>query len=475
MRNNDFAKTKIVCTIGPVSESKEMLTKLTKAGMNVMRLNFSHGTYEEHDRKIQMMMEVNEELNTKVAIMLDTQGPEIRTGSFEGGKATFKKGQKVVLVPDNILGTSECFSISYKNLYKDVKPGGDILIDDGKIILKVDSIDEEHIICTCQNSGTIENRKIINVLGVKLGMNFLSKKDIEDINYGCSKPISFIAASYTRRAQDIFDIKKLLIQNNRKDIHVIAKIENNEGLDNLDEILNIADGVMVIRGDLGIEVPDEDVPFIQKEIIRKCKEQGKVVITATQMLDSMQVNPRPTRAEVSDVANAIFDGTDALMLSGESAHGKYPEEAVRTMHSIARKIEGSLDYDSLHDKAMKSAKKNTAEAICMSVAEIAAQFNVAAIVTFTTTGLTARSMSRYSTKAKIIAITPAESTAKQLSLHWGILPVISTRIPERNNMIEYAKIVAKEHGVKEGELILVTGGNNGIVGDTSFLELISVN
>ena len=474
MIKNNFAKTKIVCTIGPVSESKDMLTKLTKAGMNVMRLNFSHGTYEEHERKIKLMTEVNEELNTKVAIMLDTQGPEIRTGFFENGEAVFKKGQKVVLVPDNILGTSACFSVTYKKLYRDVKPGGKILLYDGKITLEIESVEEDNIICKCLNAGTITDRRIINVLGVKLGMNFLSEKDIEDIKFGCQQPINFIAASYTRRAQDIFDIKKLLIQNNRNDIHVIAKIENNEGLDNLDEILNVADGVMVIRGDLGIEVPDEDVPFIQKEIIRKCKESGKVVITATQMLDSMQVNPRPTRAEVSDVANAIFDGTDALMLSGESAHGKYPEEAVRTMHSIAYKIEQSLDYDSLHAKAMKSAKKNTSEAICMSVAEIAIQFNVAAIVTFTHTGLTARSMSRYSTKAKIIAITPKEHTAKQLSLHWGILPVISPTIKERNSMIDYAKIVAKEHGVQEGEIILVTGGNNGIGGDTSFLELILI-
>ncbi|HJF41016.1 MAG TPA: pyruvate kinase, partial [[Clostridium] spiroforme] len=292
--------------------------------------------------------------------------------------------------------------------------------------------------------------------------------------FGCLQPFNYVAASFVRRAQDVFDIKKLLIENDRPDIQVIAKIENKEGVENIDEILNIADGIMIARGDLGVEVPAEDVPLIQKSIISKCKDMGKIVITATQMLESMQTNPRPTRAEVSDVANAIFDGTDAIMLSGESAAGQYPQESVMTMSRIALKTEQSLDYDALHRQAVLTAGKDTSEAICMSVAEIASKFQVAAIIAFTESGFTARKMSRYRPEARIIAATPIVNTTRSLALSWGVTPVICKTMKTRSSMMDYAEIIAKENGVASGDLILVTGGKPGLIGDTSYLELVRV-
>ena len=281
-------------------------------------------------------------------------------------------------------------------------------------------------------------------------------------------------ASFVRRAQDVFDVKKLLVENGRPDIQIIAKIENSEGVENIDEILKIADGIMVARGDLGVEVPAEDVPLIQKEVITKCKDMGKLVITATQMLESMQQNPRPTRAEVSDVANAIFDGTDAIMLSGESASGLYPQEAVMTMSKIALKTENSLDYDALHRQAVRTAPQDTSEAICMSVAEIASKFQVAAIIAFTESGFTARKMSRYRPEARIIAATPEVATTRALAINWGVKPVKCKTMKTRSSMMDYAEIIAKENGVESGELILVTGGKPGLKGDTSYLELVRV-
>ena len=451
-KNEIMSKTKIVCTVGPASESKEMLTKLVKAGMNVMRLNFSHGTHEEHAEKITTLLEINKELSTNVAILLDTKGPEIRTGDFVGGKTTFKKGQTSIICVEDIEGTSERFTITYKDLYKDVKPGGYILVNDGQV----------------------ENKRGINVPGIKLGFDYLSPKDISDLTFGAGQPFDYVAASFCRRAQDIIDIKKLLIENGRNDIQILAKIENQEGVDNVDEILDIADGIMVARGDLGVEVPAEDVPLIQKSIIKKCKQRGKIVITATQMLESMQQNPRPTRAEVSDVANAIYDGTDAIMLSGESASGLYPQEAVMMMSKIALKTEGTLDYQSLQRQAIRTAPDDTSEAICMSVAEIAYKFNVAAIIAFTESGFTARKMARYRTKSRIIAATPSIKTVKALALNWGVKAVPCKPLNSRISMIDYASIIARENGVKPGQKILVTGGTPGVKGATSYLELVEV-
>ena len=469
-----IAKTKIVCTIGPASESKEMLTKLVKAGMSVMRLNFSHGSHEEHLGKIEKIREINKELRTNTAILLDTKGPEIRTGDFEDGQAIFKKGQTSVICRENVLGTSERFTITYKDLYKDVKPGGFILVNDGQVSLLVDHVEGTDIVCVCANDGAVKNKRGINVPGIKLGFEYLSQKDIDDITFGCEHDVDFIAASFCRRAQDIIDVKKLLVELGHSQIQVIAKIENDEGVDNVDEILKVADGIMVARGDLGVEVPAEDVPLIQKRIISKCKEAGKVVITATQMLESMQYNPRPTRAEVSDVANAIYDGTDAIMLSGESASGLYPEEAVLMMKKIARKTEASLDYSALQRNAIRTSSNNISEAICMSVAEIALKFNVAAIIAFTESGFTAKRMSRYRTKSCIIAPTPNPQTERALALSWGVKPVLCKQLASRVTMLDYASIIAREAGIDAGELILVTAGTPGVEGATNYLELVVV-
>lgn len=467
-------KTKIVCTIGPASEDRRMLKKLVKAGMNVMRLNFSHGSYEEHAEKIKTMHEVNAELGTNVAVMLDTKGPEIRTGDFVGGVAEFKKGQICTIGVSDEEGTSARFTTTYKQLYREVKPGGFILVNDGQISLLVDHVEGTDIVCVCSNDGTVKNKRGINVPGIELGLDFVSPKDRADIRFGCEQDVNFIAASFTRRPQDVLDIKKILIECGKPDIQIIAKIENGEGVEKIDEILKVADGVMVARGDLGVEVPAEDVPLIQKQIIRKCKAMGKTVITATQMLESMQENPRPTRAEVSDVANAIYDGTDAIMLSGESAMGKYPEEAVLTMKKIAIKTESTLDYDSLHRRAVRTAANDTSEAICMSVAEIAVKFNVSAIITYTTSGFTAKKLSRYRPECPIIAATPVGETMRKLALHWGVQPVKVSSLPTMEALIGLAEIIAKENGIEAGEEILVTGGTPGVPGQTNFLQLIKV-
>ena len=467
-------KTRIVCTIGPASEDEKMLRKLILAGMNVMRLNFSHGDFEEHGGRIKTARKLGKELSKNIAILLDTKGPEIRTGNFVGGQTEFKKGQVSVITTEDIEGTSDRFTITYKELYKDVKPGGFILVNDGQVELLVDHVEGEDIVCVCANDGIVKNKRGINVPGIKLGFDYLSEKDIADITFGCEQGVNFIAASFVRRAQDVLDVKKLLIENGHPEIQIIAKIENSEGVENMDEILKVADGIMVARGDLGVEVPAEDVPLIQKEIIKKCRAVGKVVITATQMLDSMQENPRPTRAEVSDVANAIFDGTDAIMLSGESAQGKYPEEAVMTMTKIALKTEETLDYDALLRKAIRTAPEDPSEAICMSVAEIASKFSVAAIIVYTESGSTAKRVSRYRPESMVIAATPYEPVTRSLALNWGVKGVVCKQMRDRVAQIEYAQILAKENGVGPGEQILITAGTPGVGGTTSYLELITV-
>jgi pyruvate kinase len=467
-------KTKIVCTIGPASDNHEMLTKLVNAGMNVMRCNFSHGDHEEQAGKMNLIREVNKELGTNVAILLDTKGPEIRTGDFVGGSTEFKKGQVSVICIEDIEGTSDRFTITYKGLYKDVKPGGFILVNDGQVELLVDHVEGTDIVCVCANDGTFKNKRGINVPGIELGFEFVSEKDRSDIEFGCEQNVDYIAASFVRRPQDVLDIKKILVENGKPDIQIIAKIENNEGVEKMDEIIKVADGIMVARGDLGVEVPAEDVPLIQKQLISKCRAAGKVVITATQMLESMQSNPRPTRAEVSDVANAIYDGTDAIMLSGESAQGKYPEEAVMTMNKIALKTESTLDYGSLHRKAVRTATTDTSEAICMSVAEIASKFNVAAIVTYTQSGFTAKKLSRYRPECPIIAATPSDEVLKKLALNWGIKPVKCKVMPTTEGLLNLASVIAKENGVDAGQQIIVTGGTPGVQGQTSYLQLITV-
>lgn len=467
-------KTKIVCTIGPASESPKMLKKLVKAGMNVMRCNFSHGNYEEHGAKMQAMRDVNKELGTNVAILLDTKGPEIRTGDFVDGSTTFKKGQVSRICIEDIEGTADRFTISYKDLYKDVKPGGFILVNDGQVELLVDHVEGTDIVCVCANDGVVKNKRGINVPGIELGFDYISDKDKADIEFGCQQDVNFIAASFVRRPQDVLDVKKILIENGKPDIQIIAKIENSEGVEKMDDIIKVADGIMVARGDLGVEVPAEDVPLIQKELITKCKAAGKVVITATQMLESMQSNPRPTRAEVSDVANAIYDGTDAIMLSGESAQGKYPEESVMVMNKIALKTEDVLDYGALYRRAVKTATDDTSEAICMSVAEIANKFDVSAIIAFTESGFTAKKMSRYRPECPIIAATPNGETTRKLALNWGVKAVTCKHMNTTEGLLKLAEVIAKENDIEVGQKILVTGGTPGVEGMTNYLHLLTV-
>ena len=467
-------KTKIICTLGPSTDKDGVLEELIKEGMNVARFNFSHGLHDEQKGRIDKLKEIRTRLNKPVAALLDTKGPEIRIREFENGKVTLKEGQEFTLTTEEIVGNEKIVSVTYKDLYKDVKPGGFILVNDGQVELLVDHVDGTDIVCICANDGVVKNKRGINVPGIKLGFDYLSEKDIGDLTFGCQQGVDFIAASFVRRPQDVLDVKKLLIENGRPEIQIIAKIENSEGVENMDEILKVADGIMVARGDLGVEIPAEDVPLIQKELINKCRAAGKIVITATQMLDSMQENPRPTRAEVSDVANAIYDGTDAIMLSGESAQGKYPVEAVETMTKIALKTEGTLDYASLQRKAIRTASLDQSEAICMSVAEIASKFNVAAIVAFTDSGFTARKMSRYRTKSMIIAATPNEKTTRALAINWGVKSVLCKQMDTRAAMIEYAQVIAKENLVEPGAQIIVTAGTPGVAGTTSYLELITV-
>ncbi len=467
-------KTRVVCTIGPASENEAMMRKLILAGMNVMRLNFSHGDFEEHGGRIITLHKLQKELNKNVAILLDTKGPEIRTGAFVGGSTEFKKGQTSVITTEDIEGTSDRFTITYKELYKDVVPGGFILVNDGQVELLVDHVEGTDIVCVCANDGVVKNRRGINVPGIKLGFEYLSDKDRGDITFGCEQGVNFIAASFTRRAQDVLDVKKLLIENGRPEIQIIAKIENSEGVDNMDEILAVADGIMVARGDLGVEIPAEDVPGIQKELIQKCRAAGKVVITATQMLDSMQENPRPTRAEVSDVANAIYDGTDAIMLSGESAQGKYPEESVMTMTKIAVKTEEKLNYSALQRFAVKTAQLSTSEAICMSVSDIASRFDIKAIVVYTESGSTARRVSRYRPQARILACTPHEEITRTLALNWGVKGMVCPPMNDRSAQVEYAKVISKEDGFEAGDKIIVVAGAAGVKGTTSFLEVVEL-
>ena len=451
-------KTKIVCTIGPASQDKEMLKKLIKAGMNVMRCNFSHGDYEEHAMKMDTLREVNKELGTDVAIMLDTKGPEIRTGAFEGGFTEFKKGQVSVITPEEIVGSADRFTISYKELYKDVKPGAYILVNDGQVALVVDHVEGKDIYCVAANDGRVKNTRGINVPGTKLQFEFLSEKDKNDLIFGCKQDVNFIAASFVRRKQDVLDIKKLIAENGKPDIKVLPKIECVEGVENIDEIIEVADGIMVARGDLGVEVPAEDVPLIQKSIIRKCNAAGKVVITATQMLESMQENPRPTRAEVSDVANAIYDGTDVVMLSGETANGKYPLEALKMMVKIAERTEQDIKGRSA-DIAKVHSKRSISSAVCNATVQTADNLNAKAIVCPTISGFTARLTSKLKPNAEIIGCSPYDNVLRKMQIYWGVRPLKTATETSTDKIIEHALVVSEQAGyVEEGDTVIVSAG-----------------
>lgn len=469
-------KTKIVCTIGPASESVEKLVQLIEAGMNVARLNFSHGSHEEHAARIRNIREASRMTGKTVAILLDTKGPEIRTHNMENGAIELKAGAEVTISMTEVLGTPEKFSITYEGLIDDVHVGSTILLDDGLIGLEVLAVDKEakEIKTKVLNGGVLKNKKGVNVPGVKVKLPGITEKDAEDIRFGIEQGIDFIAASFVRRSSDVLEIRELLEAHDALHIQIIPKIENQEGVDNIDEILEVADGLMVARGDLGVEIPAEEVPLVQKELIKKCNALGKPVITATQMLDSMQRNPRPTRAEASDVANAIFDGTDAIMLSGETAAGAYPVEAVQTMHRIALRTEQALQYRDLLSKRSKQSGTTITDAIGQSVAHTALNLDVAAIVTPTVSGHTARMISKYRPKAPIIAVTSNEAVSRKLALVWGVYPRVAQHATSTDEMLDISVEAALDTGiVKHGDLVVITAGVP--VGETGSTNLMKVH
>jgi pyruvate kinase len=451
-------KAKIVCTIGPASESVETLKKLIHAGMNVARLNFSHGSHEEHAARIANIRQAAEETGKQVAILLDTKGPEIRTGLLAVDAVELQEGGTIVLTTEEVLGTAERVSITYADLPRDVKKGDTILIDDGLIGLTVEAVQGHEIVCRIKNGGTLKSKKGVNVPGVKINLPGITEKDAQDIEFGIRQGVDFIAASFVRKASDILEIREILERHGVR-IDIIAKIENQEGVDNVDEILAVSDGLMVARGDLGVEIPAEEVPLVQKKLIKKCNELGKPVITATQMLDSMQRNPRPTRAEASDVANAIFDGTDAIMLSGETAAGRYPVESVETMNRIALRAEQELNYrEILYNQALQKQVTIT-DAISQAVANAALDLDAAAVITATESGHTARMVSKYRPKAPIVAVTPHADVVRRLALVNGVYPVLGPMANTTDEMLEMSVQQALEAGfVRHGDLVVITAG-----------------
>lgn len=455
----DLRKVKIVCTIGPASEDYDTLKSLVKAGMNVMRLNFSHGSHDEHTAKMETMRKINNELGTNVAIMLDTKGPEIRTHTFEYGGVTLMKGSIVRISMKEVIGTSERFSVTYSNLINDVKIGGKILVDDGNVTLTIKELDfdNQEIICYVENDAYIKDRRGINVPDVNLSMDFISPRDKSDIEFGCDQKVDFIAASFVRRASDVLEIRKILKEKNCEDVKIISKIENLEGVKNLDEIIKVSDGLMVARGDLGVEVPVCEVPVIQKKMIKKCLIANVPVIVATQMLESMQKNPRPTRAEVNDVATAVLSGADAIMLSGETASGKYPVEAVKMMDQIGRRMEKEMNYNQFLNTIKENSKLDITSCIALSVVDTSNQLNVSTIITPTSSGLTAKKLSNFRPPVPIIAVTMDDRIMRSLALTWGV-HVCKTEMKKTTDEVidDSVKLTKTNFGLEKGELAIIT-------------------
>ncbi|EOS74180.1 MAG: pyruvate kinase [Lachnospiraceae bacterium] len=468
-------KTKIICTIGPSSESEERLRELMIAGMNVARFNFSHGTHEEHKKKFDRVIKVSSELGMQVATMLDTKGPEIRLKDIEGGRTELVSGQKFILTTEDILGNNEKVAITYKNLKDDITVGTTILIDDGLIEMVVDALEETDIICTVVNGGPISNHKGVNVPGAVLSMPYISEVDRSDIMFGCDMGFDFLAASFVRCREDILEVRKVLDEHNSH-MKIIAKIENMQGIHNLEDILTVSDGIMVARGDMGVEIPMEEVPVMQKRMIKLAEAQGKHVITATQMLESMIKNPRPTRAETTDIANAIYDGTTAIMLSGESAAGLYPVEAVKTMARIAERTEQDIDYNGRMKKRENIDGFDVTTAISHATCTTAMDLKAAAIVTVTISGFTAGMIARYKPNCPIIACSVSPRICRQLSLSWGVTPVWIARESTTDDLFEEAVRAVEEAGyVKKGDKVVLTAGVPlGVSGKTNMIRVVEV-
>lgn len=467
-------KTKIVCTIGPASESPDMLRKLVLAGMNVARLNFSHGDYEEHGTRIANIKKVREELGRTVSILLDTKGPEIRLGKLGEEPIELVQDETITLTTENIIGDRRRIPVSYEHLPQDVHVGSTILIDDGLIGLRVTGIRGTEIDCRVVNGGPIKSRKGVNVPGVRINLPGITEKDAADIRFGIEQGVDFIAASFVRKASDVMEIREILEKHNASQIQIISKIENQEGVDNLADILEVSDGLMVARGDLGVEIPAEEVPLVQKRMIEMCNRAGKPVITATQMLDSMQRMPRPTRAEASDVANAILDGTDATMLSGETAAGKYPLESVQTMARIAERTEAALEYREIFFRQASAQQRSVTEAISQAVANSALELDAKAIVTPTETGYTARMVAKYRPKAPVIAVTKDEEVMRRLNLVFGVFPMKGYDASNTDELFEMSVAAARNSGlVHHGDIIVITAGVP--VGRSGATNLIKVH
>lgn len=467
-------KTKIVCTLGPASEKEEVFKELVLAGLNVARLNFSHGSHEEHGKRIDTVKKVREELDKPIAIMLDTKGPEIRTRDFENGEISVQAGQEFTITTRNILGNEKICSVTYENFTKELNVDDIILIDDGLIELHVkEKINETDLKCEVKNSGIIKNKKGVNVPNTKIQLPALTEKDIDDIKFGIKQGVDFIAASFIRKASDVLSIRRILEENNAEHISIISKIENREGVDNIDEIINASDGIMVARGDLGVEIYLEEVPLVQKELIYKCNLAGKPVITATQMLDSMIRNPRPTRAEVSDVATAIFEGSDAIMLSGETAAGSYPVEAVKTMSKIAVMIEDSLDYREILNSKYVGSNYTITDSIGYATCRTCIDLQSEAIISATSSGYTAIAISKFRPKSPIIATTESHRVMRKLAIFWGVYPIKTDKMVTTDDVVEMSVNRALEEKlIKNGDLVIITAGVPvGVSGTTNLLKI----
>ena len=479
-------KTKIVCTLGPSTDDENVMRSLIEEGMNVARFNFSHGGHEEQFGRLTMLRKLREEMKRPVAALLDTKGPEIRLKEFASGKVELKNGQTFTLTTEDIVGDESRVAITYKDLPDDVKPGDTILIDDGLIGLEVKKIQKVSgtkadaegkmpmdIVCTVMNGGMVSNKKGVNVPNVELSMPYISEKDYGDIVFAVENDYDFIAASFVRCADDVLAIRKILEEKGGEDIHIIAKIENMQGVRNIDDIIRVSDGIMVARGDMGVEIPLEDVPVMQKMIIKKVCEAGKIVITATQMLDSMMKHPRPTRAESTDVANAIYDGTSAIMLSGETAAGMYPIEAVKTMVRIATRTEHDINYLQRFRQRRTMCNPDVTNAISHATCTMAGDLSAAAIVTVTKSGRTARMISKYRPNCTIIGECLTEKVCRQLNLEWGVEPILITEEQDASQLFEKAVDVAEMAGfVSKGELVVLTGGVPlGVSGTTNLIKV----
>lgn len=453
-------KTKIVCTMGPATDEEEVLRKLVKGGMDVARFNFSHGTHEEQKVRMDRLKRIRREQRKPIAILLDTKGPEIRTGKLQNGrKVMLEQGARFVLTADDCIGTTDKVSITYEGLVSDVQIGGKILIDDGLIELEVKEKKASDIICTVISGGELGERKGVNAPNVAVRLPALTDQDKEDIRFGVEQGIDYIAASFVRNAECIIEIKALLKECNAHDIPVIAKIENAEGIENIDEIIRASDGIMVARGDLGVEIPPENVPYLQKLLIQKCNENYKPVITATQMLDSMIRNPRPTRAEVADVANAVYDGTDAVMLSGETAAGKYPVEALEMMVHIVKNAEEHLDYDNILKSTKSHRMRSTSSALGFAAVATANNLGAKCIITPTVSGTTARIVSKFKPKMALVGVSPDERILRRMQMYWGVCPLKSVEVATTEDICNSAIEIAQAKMYADtGDIVVLTAG-----------------